>query len=114
MSLREARLGYREHVVSVPHLYAAARKFALQRASRVPGLGPRLVEVALKRRYGSHVITPLKVRNFIQAHHDEESKAVSRHCRSFQTRVRTGEVNFNWTFLSSMGSLNQVTRFKST
>src|SRR5438105_1853726 len=76
MSLREARLGYREHVVSVPHLYAAARKFALQRASRVPGLGPRLVEVALKRRYGSHVITPLKVRNFIQAHHDEESKAV--------------------------------------
>jgi radical SAM protein with 4Fe4S-binding SPASM domain len=76
MSLREARLGYKESFLALPRLYAAARKLLLERGSRVPGLGPKLVELALKRKYGARVITPKKVRNFIQANREEAKKAV--------------------------------------
>lgn len=75
MSLREARLGYKEGALSMPRFYAAMRKFAIDEATRIPG-GTKLVELALKRKYGARVITPLKVRNFIQANRDEARKAV--------------------------------------
>src|SRR5262245_53339546 len=76
MSLREERLGYKESAVSLPPVYTAIRNFAIHKATRVPMLGAKVVELALRRKYGSHVITPLKVKNYIQAHRDEAQKAV--------------------------------------
>ena len=55
------------------------KKIALELAS-VPVLGPKAMEMYLRRKYNDRVVTPAKVRNFIQAQRDKLNRAVE--CKS--------------------------------
>ena len=55
------------------------KRIALDLA-RVPVLGPKAMELYLRRRYGDRVVTPAKVDNFIQAQRDRLDRAVE--CKS--------------------------------
>lgn len=55
------------------------KKIALDLAS-VPVLGPKAMELYLRRKYNDRVVTPAKVQNFIQAQRDKLNRAVQ--CKS--------------------------------
>lgn len=55
------------------------KKIAIELAS-VPVLGPKAMEMYLRHKYNDRVVTPAKVRNFIQAQRDKLDRAVE--CKS--------------------------------
>lgn len=59
-----------------PRLRLAAKRLALQFA-RTPGIGPKVIEHFLIRRYGRRVVTPRKVANYIRAWQERERRAVT-------------------------------------
>ncbi len=54
---------------------ARAKKIAFKIAA-LPVAGPKLAELGLKWRFGSRVVTPYKVRNFLLAHRESASNAI--------------------------------------
>ena len=67
------------HHPSEAHRLNPVRRRSIRKRSpcrcRGPLLGPKAMEVFLRRRYGDRVVTPAKVRNFIQAHRDMFERA---------------------------------------
>ncbi len=47
-----------------------------QHIAAVPVLGPKALEIVLRRKYGGHVVTPAKARNFLLAHREHAARLV--------------------------------------
>lgn len=55
---------------------AAIKKRTALQFARLPVLGPKAIELHLRRKYNDRVVTPAKVANFIQAQQDRQAHAV--------------------------------------
>lgn len=75
-SPRPSAPGWTESAFSLPAVYAKARAFAIEHVPSLPVVGPRAIDAVLRKKYGSRVVTPLKVENYIQANRDEVDRAI--------------------------------------
>ncbi len=62
-----------------------------QHIAALPVLGPKALEIVLRRKYGAHIVTPAKTRNFLLAHREHAARLV--HTKSLPFILNLDTVN---------------------